>query len=121
MTHRQAAGQHAGVSQFWSVLGEQAWTRGVTGNPMDSPGEGVMWGILCLLRQALKTARSAQQGPKKKKKKGAEEDEDASSGEEVSDSDEAVGAPAVSSTLLSVAHYTDLKQASLYSLLLEQC
>ncbi|CAL8467747.1 g7285 [Coccomyxa elongata] len=40
--------------------------------------------------QALKTARSAQQGPKKKKKKGAEEDEDASSGEEVSDSDEAV-------------------------------
>ena len=65
------------------------------------------------MRQALKTARSAQQGPRKKKKRGAEEDEDASSGEEVSDSDEAVGASAVSFTLLSDGQHDDREATSI--------
>lgn len=41
--------------------------------------------------QALREKRTAEQPGKKKRKRADDEDEDASSGEELSDSDDAVG------------------------------
>ena len=69
--------------------------------------------IFCVLFQALKSARNEQPGGKKKKAKKGEDDEDMSSGEEVSDSDEAVGAargcPCVSGSRPSLKSFSGVK------------